>query len=103
MRRFSPALLAVLVAVVFSTRDGCAQSGGPPGGGIYALAIDPSSPATVYAGTSGGVFKSTNEGLSWTAINSGLVQTHVSSIAIDPTNSATIYAGVTANPGSSPG
>jgi hypothetical protein len=36
---------------------------GPDGGGILALAIDPTTPATLYAGTyGGGVFKRTNGG-----------------------------------------
>ncbi len=34
------------------------QTGGPGGGNIYALAIDPTTPQTIYAGTGGcGVFK----------------------------------------------
>jgi hypothetical protein len=34
---------------------------GPEGGWIYALAIDPTNPNTIYAGTyGGGVFKSAN-------------------------------------------
>jgi len=42
------------------------------------MAIDPSTPATLYAGTlaspftNGGVFKSTNGGANWNAVNSGL-------------------------------
>ena len=41
--------------------------------GVQALAIDPSAPATLYAGTLvGGVFKSTNGGGSWTTANTGM-------------------------------
>jgi photosystem II stability/assembly factor-like uncharacterized protein len=41
--------------------------------GIYALAIDPAHPNSVYAGTTyDGAFHSTNGGESWTAINTGL-------------------------------
>ena len=59
-----------------------AQGGGPPGGEVNALAIDPSNPATLYAGTErGGVFKSTNGGSSWTAVNSGLTITFVPALA----------------------
>ena len=40
---------------------------GPEGGNIIALAIDPATPTTLYAGTgAGGVFKSTTGGSSWT-------------------------------------
>ena len=66
---------------------------GPEGGRINALAIDPAAAATLYAGTGGGVFKSTNAGGSWSAINTGLTNTSVFSLAIDPTNGSTLYAG----------
>ena len=72
-----------------------AQTGGPPGGAVRALAIDPSTPTTVYAGVyyGGGVFKSTNGGTSWTAVNSGLPNTYINTLAIDPFTPATLYAG----------
>jgi len=41
-------------------------------GFVRALAIDPSDPNTLYAGTTGGVFKSTNGGANWSAANNGL-------------------------------
>src|ERR1700722_8479291 len=42
----------LLVAYHLSLVAVSAQGGGPPGGHVQALAIDPSSPATLYAGTS---------------------------------------------------
>ena len=43
---------------------------GPFSGDIIALAIDPDTPATVYAGTyPSGVFKSTDSGVTWSVIN----------------------------------
>ena len=43
------------------------------GGRAYSLAIDPINTQTIYAGTwYGGVFKSTDGGASWNAINNGL-------------------------------
>jgi photosystem II stability/assembly factor-like uncharacterized protein len=67
--------------------------GGP---NIYALAIDPAAPATLYASTqSGGVFKSTSGGESWKAANSGLPDPHsdaITTLLVDPSNSATVYA-----------
>src|SRR5262249_519160 len=46
---------------------------GPGGEPVGALAIDPIPPTTLYAGTGGnGVFKSTNGGSSWSAVNTGL-------------------------------
>ena len=61
---------------------------------VYALAIDPSNPNILYAGTFGaGVFKSTDGGAHWTTLNTGLTDTRVSSLAIDPSNPNILYAG----------
>ena len=62
---------------------------------VSALAIDPQTPATVYAGTYyHGVFKSTDGGRSWQAVNAGLPrgQVFVHALAIDPRRTATVYA-----------
>ena len=70
---------------------------------VLALAIDPTTPLTLYAGTSGnGLFKSTNGGGVWTAMNNGMGggnPTIVSAIAIDPANTATVYTGHGDTPG----
>jgi hypothetical protein len=47
----------------------------------------------VYAGTGGGVFKSTDGGASWSALNVGLTNRSVFSLAIRATTPTTIYAG----------
>ena len=61
---------------------------------MWALAIDPSNPSTLYAGTDyAGVFKSTNGGGTWNPINSGLSDGYVNALAIDPGNSNIVYAG----------
>lgn len=65
---------------------------GPGGGEITALAINPVTPTTVYAGTrSSGVFKSTNGGVSWSKVNNGLTSTSVLALAIDPQTPSTVY------------
>jgi photosystem II stability/assembly factor-like uncharacterized protein len=57
---------------------------------VEALLIDPTSPSTLYAGTSlnglggGGVFRSRNSGQTWEAFGSGLAPLAVSALAIDP-------------------
>ena len=67
---------------------------GPEGGPIYAIAVDPQTPATLYAGTyGGGVFKSANGGGNWTALNTGLTNMVVHAIALDPQSPGTLYAG----------
>ena len=67
---------------------------GPEGEVVSVLAIDPTTPNTVYAGTSGrGVFKSTDGGGSWSAANVGLTAMDVRVLAIDPQTPTTLYAG----------
>lgn len=77
---------------------------GPGGGNVFALAIDPHVPTTIYAGTGGGtqkfsssggggVFKTTNGGASWAGAGTGLTGDAVLSLAIDPATSTTVYAG----------
>jgi photosystem II stability/assembly factor-like uncharacterized protein len=56
-----------------------------PAGCCIALAIDPSSPAKIYAATQGGVFRSDDATMSWTPLNAGLPSLSVSSIAVDRT------------------
>jgi photosystem II stability/assembly factor-like uncharacterized protein len=71
--------------------------------GVEALAIDPTTPSTLYAGSDGGVFgvsKSTDGGRTWVAANTGLEDGYpgdyppgVLALAIDPAASTTLYAG----------
>lgn len=73
---------------------------------ISALVIDPKNPSIIYAGTgdrdnlaNDGIYKSTNGGITWKPINTGLPvdpsgrHYSILTIAIDPTDSQTIYAG----------
>jgi photosystem II stability/assembly factor-like uncharacterized protein len=61
---------------------------------IRSLALEPGSPNTLYAGTSGdGVHKSTDGGATWNAVNNGLTNPHVYALAIAPTTPPTLYAG----------
>jgi photosystem II stability/assembly factor-like uncharacterized protein len=69
---------------------------GPEGAEVYALAIDPSNPNILYAGTNYGVFKSSNAGTSWTDANTVFRSPngwlYVSALAIDPLNPNIVYA-----------
>ena len=65
---------------------------GPADRSVAALAIDPKNPSTLYAGTDQGVFKTTNKGVSWTALTLPFTA-EIKSVAIDPTNPTTLYAG----------
>lgn len=64
------------------------------GGRIKCLSIDPGNTNNLWAGSaSGGIWKSTNAGSSWTLVPTGLNVLGVTSILIDPSNSNVIYAG----------
>ncbi len=74
--------------------------GPPPVADIRALAIDPSTPSTVYAGSMDdvpGLFKTTDGGASWTLVMPGPSDSHIAALAIDPLDPSTLYAG-TFNP-----
>ncbi|MCG8351753.1 MAG: hypothetical protein MI924_28635 [Chloroflexales bacterium] len=66
---------------------------GPEGGDIMALAIDPVTPDTLYAGMQGGIYKSTDGAASWSHVNTGLTNASIHALAIDAANPSTIYAG----------
>jgi photosystem II stability/assembly factor-like uncharacterized protein len=61
---------------------------------VYALAIDPTVPNTIFAGTGGrGVLKSTDGGTTWQHVNNGLGALPVSALVVDPQDPSTLYAG----------
>ena len=64
---------------------------GPDGAFVCSLAIDPSMPNTLYAGTERGVFKSTDGGATWSSL--GLTNIDIDALAIDPGTPTTLYAG----------
>jgi hypothetical protein len=81
-------------AVYQSTNSGSSWTLLSDLGYVEALAVDPIAPSTLYAGTSpGGVFRSTDGGASWSAVNDGLPDLHVTTLVIDPHTPNTLYAG----------
>jgi photosystem II stability/assembly factor-like uncharacterized protein len=92
------AMAAVGAAAVFSAQGGveATTTHGPSERGFSAFAIDPLSPRSVYAGTGSGVFKTSDSGGNWRAVNAGLDDEeaqYVFDLAIDPQEPATIYVG----------
>ncbi|MCK5051597.1 MAG: T9SS type A sorting domain-containing protein [Candidatus Cloacimonetes bacterium] len=64
------------------------------GGRITDLAIHPSSPQTWYIGAaSGGIYKTTDEGVNWENIFTDAPVIAIGDLAIDPNNENIIYAG----------
>jgi hypothetical protein len=64
-------------------------------GRINCIAFHPTSANTFYVGVAqGGLWKTTNNGTSWTPLTDNLPITRISDICIDPTNPNTIYISV---------
>ncbi|MDH5739982.1 MAG: hypothetical protein OEY77_06625 [Nitrospira sp.] len=68
---------------------------------VVTLAMDPTRPSILYAGTSGGVYKSIDQAGHWEKVNNGLVPPgmlktsralNVTSILVDPYAPNTVYA-----------
>lgn len=67
---------------------------GLPNNVVDSIAINPSIPSTIYAGTQGsGIFRSVDGGESWAAANTGLTNLTVLSLATNSSAPSTIYAG----------
>lgn len=60
---------------------------------ILSIAIDPSTPATLYAGTGQGIFKSQDAGASWYLNNTNLNLSSTRALVIDPVTPTTLYSG----------
>ncbi|HYR45470.1 MAG TPA: hypothetical protein VER78_00600, partial [Thermoanaerobaculia bacterium] len=81
---------------------------GNAGNPFYSLAIDPTSASTLYAGTANGngIFKSTDSGNRWSAVNKNLPVNQATgttylpltlTLIVDPSRPSTVYAGTYGN------
>ena len=83
----------VTIAIAQDTGAPVAQGGGPPGGDISSIVIDPSSPSTLYALTrDGDLFKSNDRAQSWSALPPLPNEQSIEAVVIDPVNTLTLYA-----------
>ena len=97
----APIIIYILLCTVFLLgmnpgaggrieRPGAWKELGPQGGNIRGIARNPKSPSELYAVTySGMVFRSVNNGGSWT--RKAAVNDYFYDVAIDPSNPSTIY------------
>lgn len=58
------------------------------------LVVHPAQPLSLYAGTGNGMFRSTDGGKTWSAINNGLAARFVVALVIDPLTPTTLYVAV---------
>lgn len=98
-KRFVQFLFSVVMILSLTTgfvapapvaADFGAWSSKGPNGSIQAIAIDRKNEQLLYAGGDGGLWKSTDGGTSWTAVNA--LTPLGRGIAIDPFNTDTLYA-----------
>ena len=91
----SSAPRAGLRAEAVATETGWTSVGpGNVGGRTRALLINPQNPSIMYAGAvTGGVWKTTNAGQSWTPLFDSQAVLNIGALLMDPTDPNTIYAG----------
>ena len=61
--------------------------------GVNAIEIERTNPTVVYAGTTKGLFRTTNKGDQWERIGQSLPDPFISSILLHPTDSSQLYVG----------
>ena len=99
MRRWVIGMLFALIALLHLAGTPAAPADqwvslGPAGTQVAAIAIDPTTPTTLYAGVGNAVYKSTSGGESWYPVGSlNFKFAGVYTLALDPTTPTTIYAG----------
>lgn len=90
-------MVAMLVSPLLLTAQqsaGVWTNIGPSPAAVEAFAIDPQGSGTVFMGAiAGGVRKSVDSGITWSAVNNGLTTTIVQALAIDASGPQTVYAG----------
>ena len=81
-----------IVGPVSLPNNGTGQLNG--NGRINCITFHPTDPNTIFVGApSGGFWKTTDGGITWTEHLNGLTRLGISSIVVDPTNTNTIYIG----------
>jgi len=79
---------------LFKSEDGGSSWTPAMAASVAALAIDPQVTLTIYAAvTDGQVFKSTNDGVSWSLSSSGLPTFNVVTLAVHPDAPSIVFAG----------
>src|SRR5207247_7421885 len=86
--------------IVFLTRNALSGVGAtwtarniPSAQGVIQITVDPQSPLTAWAATTGGhVYRTTNGGTNWTDLNAGLPHLTINDLLLDPDIANTVYA-----------
>ncbi|MBK8246812.1 MAG: hypothetical protein IPK85_05370 [Gemmatimonadetes bacterium] len=62
-------------------------------GRVNSIAFHPTDPRTIYLGSQGGVWKTTNGGNTWTALTDAQCTTSIGAVVVDPVTPTIVYAG----------
>lgn len=91
----TPAAATLFLQAAKAAHAESSVAGGPPGGDVNTIAIEPRNPKVIYVGTeSGGVYKSTDKGATWAHASAGLpYDGETYTLAIDASHPSTLYAG----------
>ena len=97
-----PTSPSTLFAAVFPSNGGAGVFKSSDGGETWtdigpfeqltSVVVSPSSPTTVFVGTSRGVFKSTTGGGDWTLMGEEFMLGNTYAVAVDPTDASIVYA-----------
>ena len=74
-------------------RAGSPSTRGSPGSTSASITVDAQTPSVVYAGTSGGVFRSADFGAHWVSL--GFHEATINAVVPDPASPSTVYAAMT--------
>ncbi|NLG48998.1 MAG: hypothetical protein GX552_02660, partial [Chloroflexi bacterium] len=86
-------MLAHPVAVAAQGPTRWEHAGGPPGGAIYTLVSDPQRAEVLFAGTSSGIYKSSNAGADWAPVAPDTFACRsIRQLAINPEDRRILYA-----------
>src|SRR5215831_16413649 len=84
---------APIALIAQQTGDAWANIGPTPAA-VGAIAVDPHGSGIIFIGTnSGGVRRSVDGGITWSAVNTGLTNLTVPALALDASGPQTVYAG----------
>ncbi len=64
---------------------------------MHVITFDPNQPQTIWVGNDGGVFRSTDGGLTWQSRNNGLATMQFTGFAVNPQNESIIQGGLQDN------
>ncbi|MBF0405852.1 MAG: hypothetical protein HQM10_00745 [Candidatus Riflebacteria bacterium] len=63
------------------------------GGVVLSMAVDPNTPTTVWAGKNDGIYRTTDDGNTWTKMNGTNTLVNIRGVLIDPINTVNVYIG----------